>query len=256
MRKILVAANWKMNTTPTTAKKLIEAIIKEHDRGTYHDILICPPFTSLGVVSKHIQNNDISLGAQNHSQHDNGAYTGEISASMLKEIGCEYVILGHSERRKFFGESDKIISEKFDLAINKNLIPILCVGETLQEKENGIAKEAIEHQINSVLENFSLDLRLKYFYGFAVAYEPVWAIGTGLSATPEYAQEVHSFIRKLLQKKISKELAENTQILYGGSVNKDNADALFLMPDIDGGLIGGASLESSGFMAIARQKNK
>ena len=255
MRKILVAANWKMNTTPTSAKKLIEAIIKEHDRGIYYDILICPPFTSLDVVSKNIQNKDIALGAQNHSQYDNGAYTGEVSASMLKDIGCEYVILGHSERRKFFGESDKIITKKFDLAINKNIIPILCVGETLQEKENGITKEAIEHQINSVLENISLDSRLKYFYGFAIAYEPVWAIGTGLSATPEYAQEVHCFIRKLIQK-ISKELAEYTQILYGGSVNKDNADALFSMPDIDGGLIGGASLESSGFMDIAKKKNK
>ena len=251
MRKILVAANWKMNTTPTTAKKLIGAIIKEHERGNYHDILICPPFTSLSVVSKNIQNKDIALGAQNHSQYDNGAYTGEISASMLKDIGCKYVLIGHSERRVLMRESNDIISEKFNTAIARNLIPILCVGETIEEKERGETKAIIQNQIDIALKDYDADKKAC----FLIAYEPVWAIGTGLTATPNDAQDIHNYIRSRL-KIISKELAENTQILYGGSVNMDNADALFSMPDIDGGLIGGASLESSGFMAIARQKNK
>ena len=251
MRKILVAANWKMNTTPTSAKKLIEAIIKEHDRGIYYDILICPPFTSLGVVSKHIQNNDIALGAQNHSQHDNGAYTGEISAYMLKDIGCKYVLIGHSERRVLMKESNDIISEKFNTAIAHDLIPILCVGETINEREQGLTKAVIQNQIDIATQGYDF----KKNACFVIAYEPIWAIGSGLTATPNDAQDIHSHIRSRL-KIISKELAENTQILYGGSVNKDNADALFSMPDIDGGLIGGASLDSSGFMAIARQKNK
>ena len=148
MRKILVAANWKMNTTPTSAKKLIEAIIKEHDRDIYYDILICPPFTSMGVVSKHIQNNDIALGALNHSQHDDGAYTGEISAYMLKDIGCKYVLIGHSERRVLMKESNDIISEKFNTAIAHDLIPILCVGETINEREQGLTKAIIQNKID------------------------------------------------------------------------------------------------------------
>ena len=248
MNKILVVANWKMNASKSFISNFIRDISANYNQEHYHELLICPPFPYLDQVSKELLKIDIQIGAQNIAQFENGAYTGEVSAEMLSDNGCKYVLVGHSERRTILGEQDHIISEKFNIAIKKNLVPILCIGETLDQKEKSLTEEIINSQITAITEGIDLDEQSK----FIIAYEPVWAIGTGLSATPKDAQDIHEFIRSRI-KKISKELAESTQILYGGSVNINNAKKLFSMPDIDGGLIGGASLDSSEFLAIAKQ---
>ena len=240
-------ANWKLNGNLQFIDQFIAETSFPTDKSKC--VVICPTSIHLNYIPKN--KNEFYVGAQNVSQHNNGAFTGEISAYMLKDIGCKYVLIGHSERRVLMKESNDIISEKFNTAIAHDLIPILCVGETINEREQGLTKAVIQNQIDIATQGY--DFKKKAC--FVIAYEPIWAIGTGLTATPNDAQDIHSHIRSRL-KIISKELAENTQILYGGSVNKDNAEALFSMPDIDGGLIGGASLDSSGFMAIARQKNK
>ena len=247
MNKILVVANWKMNASKSFISDFIRDISTNYNQEHYHELLICPPFPYLDQVSKGLLKIDIQIGAQDIAQFENGAYTGEVSAEMLSDNGCKYVLVGHSERRTIQGEQDHIISEKFNLAIKKNLVPILCIGETLDQKEKSLTEEIINSQITAITAGIDLDEHSK----FIIAYEPVWAIGTGLSATPKDAQDTHEFIRSTI-KKISKELAESTQILYGGSVNINNAKKLFSMPDIDGGLIGGASLDSSDFLAIAK----
>ncbi len=248
MNKILVAANWKMNGSRSFVSDFIRDIVTNYNQEHYHELLICPPFPYLDQVSKGLSQTDVEIGAQDIAQFDKGPYTGEVSAEMLLDNNCKYVLVGHSERRKILGDRNDTISEKFNMAIKNNLVPILCIGETLDQKEKSLTDEIINSQITAITESIDLNKNSK----FIIAYEPVWAIGSGLSATPEDAQNVHEFIRSLI-KKISKELAENTQILYGGSVNINNAKKLFSMPDIDGGLIGGASLDSSGFLAIAKQ---
>ncbi len=251
MRDLLIVGNWKMHGNTIMISELVDEIIDGLDASSSCNLLLCSPFPYLGLVSQRIINSPISLGAQNLSQHTSGPYTGEVSAEMLKDLGCEYVIVGHSERRELMGETNKIIANKFITAIKSHLKPILCIGESLDERKQGMTTSVISDQLNTVLNEIdSNDLS-----NAVIAYEPVWAIGTGLTATPDEAQDVHAHIRAEINKS-SKKVAENIQILYGGSVNGNNAGSLFSMPDIDGGLIGGASLTSLEFLSIAKATNK
>tara|TARA_B100000959_G_scaffold286683_1_gene366494 strand:- start:4659 stop:5414 length:756 start_codon:yes stop_codon:yes gene_type:complete len=251
MRDLLIVGNWKMHGNTIMISELVDEIIDGLDASSSCNLLLCSPFPYLGLVSQRIINSPISLGAQNLSQHTSGPYTGEVSAEMLKDMGCEYVIVGHSERRELMGETNKIIANKFITAIKSHLKPILCIGESLDERKQGMTTSVISDQLNTVLNEIdSNDLS-----NAVIAYEPVWAIGTGLTATPDEAQDVHAHIRAEINKS-SKKVAENIQILYGGSVNGNNAGSLFSMPDIDGGLIGGASLTSLEFLSIAKATNK
>ena len=251
MRDLLIVGNWKMHGNTIMISELVDEIIDGLDASSSCNLLLCSPFPYLGLVSQRIINSPIFLGAQNLSQHTSGPYTGEVSAEMLKDLGCEYVIVGHSERRELMGETNKIIANKFITAIKSHLKPILCIGESLDERKQGMTTSVISDQLNTVLNEIdSNDLS-----NAVIAYEPVWAIGTGLTATPDEAQDVHAHIRAEISKS-SKKVAENIQILYGGSVNGNNAGSLFSMPDIDGGLIGGASLTSLEFLSIAKATNK
>jgi triosephosphate isomerase len=210
------------------------------------DIIICPPSPSLVVAKTLTKGSSIRIGAQNMSQHDDGAYTGEVSAKMLASIGCEFVILGHSERRQYFKETNELVNAKVKKAIKTGLTPIICVGETLEERESGITDMVISTQVKGVLHELdTADIEKSI-----VAYEPVWAIGTGKNATPDQANEVHALIRKIVSKLTSWPVAEKLIIQYGGSMNAQNASLLLAQPDIDGGLIGGASLKADAFMAI------
>jgi triosephosphate isomerase len=246
MRNYLVAGNWKMNGSNAANAELLDGVIAGMPRSDAVSLLVCPPFPYLAAVAGKLSGSGISLGAQNVSQHSSGAYTGETAPSMLKDVGCEYVIVGHSERRHGMGESSDIVAAKFRAAQEAGLIPVLCVGETQGEREAGRTEAVIDEQMNAVLD----DSGIEAFRLAVIAYEPVWAIGTGLTATPEQAQEVHGHIRGLLASK-DQEVAAGVKILYGGSVKGDNAAGLFGKPDIDGGLIGGASLKSADFLAIA-----
>ena len=244
----LIAGNWKMNKTNSEAVALIKklkALLKDVNR---RDIVICPAFTALSEIAKELKTSCISLGAQNLHFEESGAFTGEVSAGMLKEIGCSYVIIGHSERRQLFGESNAFINKKKIAALKNGLIPIVCVGETLVEREDGSTKQVVEKQINESLAG----LLSKDGKKLVIAYEPVWAIGTGKNATPEKAQEVHQFIRRLLEKQFDKKTAESIRILYGGSVKPDNISSLMQQPDIDGVLVGGASLDAESFANIVK----
>jgi triosephosphate isomerase len=246
MRNYLVAGNWKMNGSNAANAELLDGVIAGMPRSDAVSLLVCPPFPYLAAVAANLSGSGISLGAQNVSQHASGAYTGETAPSMLKDVGCEYVIVGHSERRHGMGESSEMVAAKFRAAQESGLIPVLCVGETQGEREAEQTESVIDEQLNAVLD----DSGIEAFRGAVIAYEPVWAIGTGLTATPEQAQEVHRHIRELLASK-NQEVAAGVKILYGGSVKGDNAAGLFGKPDIDGGLIGGASLKSADFLAIA-----
>jgi len=247
MRDLLIAGNWKMNGNSAMVSELVNGIIEGFNNSDSCDLILCPPFPYLNLVSQGIMNSSISLGAQNLSQHTSGPYTGEVSAEMLKDMGCQYVIVGHSERRVLMSENNTIITKKFITAIKNHLKPILCIGESLDERKQGLTASVISKQLNAVLNKIdSNDLK-----NSIIAYEPVWAIGSGLTATPDEAQDVHSHIRDEINK-LSKKVAENIQILYGGSVNGSNAGNLFSMPDIDGGLIGGASLTALEFLSIAK----
>ena len=250
MRNLMVAGNWKMNGDLVMTSELIDEIASGHADYDACEVLICPPFPLLARAANKIQNTPILLGAQNLSEYDSGAYTGEVSASMLADIGCQYVIIGHSERRAIMLETNEMIRDKFNAAIDSNLIPILCVGETLEQKNQELTMEVIKEQLNSVMDD-----NIESMTNAIIAYEPVWAIGTGLTATPEEAQSIHRFIRGIISS-ISQEIADKIQILYGGSVNGGNAKGLFSMPDIDGGLIGGASLTASDFLSIVKATNK
>ena len=210
------------------------------------ELLICPSFPYLAEIAGKVSGSALALGAQNVSEHVSGAFTGETAGSMLKEVGCEYVLVGHSERRALMGESSEIVAAKFQAALDCGLRPILCVGETLQQREAGETETVIDEQLMAVLDTAGVEV----FGEAVVAYEPVWAIGTGMTASPEQAQDVHKHIRDALASR-SEEAAARTKILYGGSVKGDNAAGLFSKPDIDGGLIGGASLKSTDFLAIA-----
>lgn len=253
-RRHLIAGNWKMNLDVKESVKLVEDIASHIDDLDGIDVLVAPPFTNLGAVKRAIGNSGIKLGAQNMHWEMNGAYTGEISGQMLKEAGCTHVILGHSERRILFKETDELIDLKVKAAVVQGLIPILCIGETLEERENGKTFDVIKNQ----LDNSLLYLR-KNDSGMPVstilAYEPVWAIGTGRTATREQAQEVHHFIRKWIKEEFDNETSAQVRILYGGSVNPDNISELMSQPDIDGGLVGGASLKADLFIKIMHFKN-
>jgi triosephosphate isomerase len=235
-RTRLVAGNWKMHGSRAANRALLDAILKGLDRDGA-ECAVCVPFPYLADMQQWLQATPIAWGAQNVSEHAAGAYTGEVAASMLKELGCRYAIVGHSERRQLYRETDEQVAAKFVAAQAAGVTPILCVGETLEERDAGRTQDVVARQLDAVLGKAQL--------GAAVlAYEPVWAIGTGRNATPEQAQTVHAFLRR--------KVSTDTPILYGGSVKPQNAPALFAMPDVDGGLIGGASLVAADFLAILR----
>lgn len=241
MRKPIIAGNWKMNTTVQDGIELALSIVDFCKNTADVDIVICPPFTHLASIFEIINNTNINLGAQNMYWEDNGAYTGEISSEMLKSVGCSHVIIGHSERREMFRESNENVNKKVLAALDEGLIPILAVGETLAERESNKTEEKIKNQIETALVNVdSLE-------NIIVAYEPIWAIGTGRTASPEQANEVIGFIRSTLGSLFSDEQAKKTRIIYGGSANSKNIDSLMAESDIDGALVGGASLEAESF---------
>ena len=246
MPKKIVAGNWKMNTSLEEAKQLAQSLKENISNNAPSQLVVCPPFVWIHAVSEILSGSNISVGAQNCAATTSGAYTGEVSAPMLKDLGVEYVILGHSERRAMFGDTDAIILEKCKQALNAGLKVILCCGETLQEREAGKLEEVLTMQLSSVLS--ALDQVTAS--NFIVAYEPVWAIGTGLTATPEQAESAHGFIRDLLIKHLGHETGNEMSLLYGGSCNAANAASLFERNNINGGLIGGASLKSADFLKI------
>jgi triosephosphate isomerase (TIM) len=247
MRKKLVAANWKMNTGADSGPALAEAIVKGLGNETRVDVLLCPPFPFLIPVGEKLRDSSVELGAQDCYFEDKGAFTGEVSPVMLREVGCTTVILGHSERRHILGESDALVNRKVKAALRAGLRVILCVGETLHERLSDEWKTVVLRQLTAGVEHVPDDL----LPNIMLAYEPVWAIGTGHNATPEQAQEVHAFLRGKVASLVGKERAERGRILYGGSVKGKNAADLLQQPDVDGGLIGGASLDASEFLAIA-----
>ena len=245
-RQILVAANWKMNGTLSSIRPLLQSIIQGVE-GCESEVAICPPYVYIPELASQLGNSEIRLGAQNVSHLEKGAYTGEISAQMLTDYACYYVIVGHSERRTLYAEHDKRVAEKFIAVQANGMQPILCVGELLEERESNTTEEVIARQLDMVIEMAGIEA----FRKAVIAYEPVWAIGTGKTASPEQAQEVHEFIRLRLARH-NNEIADIVRVLYGGSVKADNAKQLFEMADIDGGLIGGASLVAEDFIAICQ----
>ncbi|MCO6495093.1 MAG: triose-phosphate isomerase [Bacteroidetes bacterium] len=250
-RRKIVAGNWKMNNDLNEALGLvteIKGIVKDEVRNDA-EIILFPPYISLASIAKNIEKHPILLGAQNVHQENVGAYTGEISVSMLKSVGCSYVIIGHSERRQYFSEDNELLNLKIKRAISGGLVPIYCIGETLEERENGDFWDVLKTQLWEGLEGISAEIAPEKM---VIAYEPVWAIGTGKTASTEQAQDVHSYIREELAEIFSPETAAQIRILYGGSVKPDNAKELFSAPDIDGGLIGGASLKSRDFCEIIK----
>ena len=248
MRKPFVAGNWKMNTDSRSSVELVKRIASGSAQVAGQDVTVavCPPFVYLQAVTKALSASSIAVGAQDIYFEPKGAFTGEISVSMLKDVGCLYCLCGHSERRHVLGESDELINKKVTAAIGGGLLPILCVGELLEEREVSETNEVVTRQVKKGLAGLSAEKIL----AVTIAYEPVWAIGTGLTATPEQAQEVHDFIRKLLGQIYDDELAGEIRILYGGSVKPDNAADLMSQQDIDGSLVGGASLKADDFLAI------
>jgi len=243
--KILIAGNWKMNKTSAEARTLVSEIVAGCGKSTSVDVAVCPPFTALESAAAALKGSTVKLGAQNVYTKASGAYTGEISTGMLTEIGCSCVILGHSERRQYFGETDASVNEKTKVAIAAGLQAIVCVGETLEERESGKMLEVVTRQTVEGLKDIT-DASL-----IVIAYEPVWAIGTGKTATPEMAQEVHAAIRALLVKQFA-DAGKGVRILYGGSMNPANASELLDQADIDGGLIGGAALKSASFLDLIK----
>jgi triosephosphate isomerase len=245
MREKIVAGNWKMNTTLQQGIELAESVNKKVS-GTHVTVVLCTPFIHLQAVSKIITQEALFLGAQNCADKEQGAYTGEVSAEMIKSTGAKYVIIGHSERRAYYGETNGILAEKVKLALENNLTPIFCIGEVLEEREAGKHFDVVRKQLDEGVFSLPAD----EFSRLVIAYEPVWAIGTGKTATPEQAQEIHKVIRDHIAKKYGQKTADTTSILYGGSCKPSNASELFANPDVDGGLIGGASLNAGDFMGI------
>ena len=246
-RKIFIAGNWKMNKTAAEAKALCEAL-KESlaPLAGKVEVAVCPTFTSLATAVEVLKGSNVKVGAQNIHWADNGAFTGEISGAMLQEIGVEYVIIGHSERRQYFGETDETVNKRIKAALKYGLKPIVCIGETLEERETGTTNAVLDTQIKGAFAGVSADDMLK----ITVAYEPVWAIGTGKTATPEMAQETHEFIRKTLTDLYGADVAEKITVQYGGSMKDSNSKELTAQKDIDGGLIGGAALKADSFTAL------
>ena len=235
-----------MNGNAASSQELVAGIVAGAPQSDSAKLLICPPFPYLAAVASQISGSRVALGAQNVSEHESGAFTGEVAPAMLRDIGCEYVIVGHSERRALYGETSFAVAAKFKAALDAGLKPILCVGETLEQRESGGTESVVEVQLGAVIDKVGIAA----FKSAVVAYEPVWAIGTGVTASPEQAQDVHRHIRGVMAGHDA-EVAESTQILYGGSMKGENAAGLLAMPDIDGGLIGGASLKAGDFLAIA-----
>ena len=249
MRRKVIAGNWKMNNDLKETQNLLSKLSSGLSMDNLNcDVIVCPPFTSLFEAYSLLKDTKIKIGAQNMYFESSGAFTGEISANMLIGIGCEYVILGHSERRSIFGETDELINKKIKKAIESGLKPIFCVGELLEEREGGITEKIIEKQIKSGLNGISSEEMSKLI----IAYEPVWAIGTGKTASPAQAQEVHQFIRSLIDEKYGASISNNIIIQYGGSVNANNASELLFQKDIDGALVGGASLKADSFIGIIK----
>lgn len=251
-RKYLIAGNWKMNKTPADAADLAKEIAQSVGRDESVEVVVCPTFTALDRVSHVIEDSVVKLGAQNLYPQANGAYTGEISAEMLRAVFAKYVILGHSERREYFKESDDFINQKVRFALDNNLYPILCIGETLEQREADETLDVVKTQLLGGLKDVSAEDMFKV----VIAYEPVWAIGTGKTATPEMAQEVHASIRAVLADAYGANVADKVRVLYGGSMKPGNARELLAQKDIDGGLIGGAALEAKSFcdlIAAARE---
>ena len=247
MRDFLVAGNWKMNGSTAANAELVAGIVDGVPAGSGFTLLVCPPFPYVATVVAQAEGSPVKVGAQNVSEHEKGAYTGEVAPGMLRDIGCEYVIVGHSERRALYGETSAQVAAKFVAAQAAGITPILCVGETLEEREAGATEKVVDEQLDAALEAAGIEA----FASAVIAYEPVWAIGTGMTASPEQAQDVHRHIRGRLEA-LNAEVAAGVQILYGGSMKGDNAAGLLAQPDIDGGLIGGASLKAADFLAIAQ----
>lgn len=258
MRRFLVAGNWKMNGSSALTAHLIDGVAghvleKTESNELSYDILVCPPALYISQAVKLASDKPIAVGAQNVSQYESGAYTGESSLGMLSELGCEYVLLGHSERREIYGETNSDVAQKFAACVANDspLKPILCIGESLSDRQSGNTQNVVAEQIDAVLNTVGI----AGFNNAIIAYEPVWAIGTGETASPEQAQEVHAFIRSKLSS-LDERIASKIQILYGGSVKPSNAEELFAQTDIDGGLIGGASLDVDSFVGICKAAQK
>jgi triosephosphate isomerase len=246
-RRPLVAGNWKMHGNRADTAALVGAIRTGVGTVSVAEVAVCPPFILIPLVAEKLSGSPVFWGGQNLSTHKFGAYTGEISGTMLKDFGCTYVIVGHSERRTLYGESESLVAEKYAAAQAADLIPILCVGETLQERDSNLTEDVVARQLDAVLSAHGV----RSFKKAVIAYEPVWAIGTGKTATPAQAQEVHRFIRGRLAV-MDKSVADSVRILYGGSMKASSASELLAQPDIDGGLVGGASLQADEFLAISR----
>ena len=246
-----MAGNWKMNNSCAESVELVSQLKDKISARKEIDIVVAPPFTALGAVAAVLKGSPIGLSAQNVFWEESGAFTGEISTAMLKDVGCRYVIIGHSERRQYFSETDETVNKRLKAALKASLIPIVCIGETLAEREAEKTLPVIEQQLKGGLKGLSLE----EMETVIIAYEPVWAIGTGKTATPDQAQEVHRFIRDIIARIFSKEIADDTRILYGGSVKPDNVDQLMVQLDIDGALVGGASLKADAFARIVNYQS-
>lgn len=247
MRRFLIAGNWKMNCGPYDAAELLEGLTsRSAEISNEVDVLVCPPFVSIGMAVKYLYDTDIQVGAQNLHFEENGAFTGEISGSMIAESGCNYVIIGHSERRQYFGETNETVNKRVHKALEHKLAPIICVGESLEQRQKEEHFELVNTQITKALTEVSA----KDVPDVVIAYEPIWAIGTGETATPEQAQVMHEYIRTVLNDLYDEDTADHINILYGGSMKPGNAKELLSQPDVDGGLIGGASLDAESFSEI------
>ncbi|MBD3319740.1 MAG: triose-phosphate isomerase [Chitinivibrionales bacterium] len=245
---MFIAGNWKMNTTPQEAKELAKGVVDTVGAITDVDIAVCPPYTNLPMVAEAINGSNVKLGAQDVHWEEKGAYTGKVSCAMLKGCGVEYVIIGHSEQRQYFGEIDETVNKKIRAALAAGLLPIVCIGEVLDERKAGKVEQVLETQVQGAFAGISEDHLLKC----TIAYEPVWAIGTGETATPEQANEAHVFVRKVLSELYNEETAQAVRIQYGGSMKPGNAKELLSQRDVDGGLIGGASLKPDAFAGIVK----
>ena len=248
MRRPIIAGNWKMNKTPSEAVDFIRQLKPLVADVNDIDIVVAPPFTVLQAVSREIEGSNISLGAQNVFWEASGAFTGEVSHTMVRDVGCRYVIIGHSERRQYFGETNESVRKKIEASLAVELSPILCVGEALGEREAGKTFDIVKNQVSQCLEGFSQE----EMENITIAYEPIWAIGTGKTATPEQAEEVHAFIREQLGTLFGQQVSDRVRIQYGGSVNPDNISDLMAQPSIDGALVGGASLKVESFLSIVK----
>lgn len=248
MRRPLMAGNWKMHKNIPEAIAMVKELKPLISDVKDVDVLICPVFTAIYPLANEVKGSNIQIGAQNVYWEPKGAFTGEIAVSMLSDAGCSFVIIGHSERRQYFAETDETVNKRTKSTLNANLIPIVCVGETLQERESDNTFKVIEKQVREGIKNFSKEEAEK----IVIAYEPVWAIGTGKTATPQQAQDVHEFIRKIYSEMYGSDIADKVRILYGGSVKPDNVSELMKQKDIDGGLVGGASLEASSFAKLVK----